>query len=71
MNELEPRDEFADMEDELKESQTALNEATRFIRDARKTLALTVLAATEQQQADLIAEAQKLTDTATTAVKEI
>ena len=71
MTELEPRDEFADMEDQLKESQTALNEATQFIRNARKSLGISVLATTEKQQADLIAEAQKLTDAATTAVKEI
>ena len=71
MTELEPRDEFADMEDKVQQSQTALNEATQFIRNARKALGITALAATEKQQADLIAEAQKLTDAATTAVKEI
>ena len=62
------RDEFSDMDDKIQQSQAALNKATQFIRDARKALGISVLATTEKQALNVIAEAQKLTDAATTAV---
>lgn len=63
-DDIKIRDEFAAMEDELNKSQEKIVAAFQYIRDARKALKVPALAVTEKQRADVVAEAQALTDVA-------